>query len=204
MSAEAGAHVARWTIPAVTDEDARTSDAGEALSIGDLEQIQKDAYDEAFAQGLAEGREHGARQSKEQVESLAALLNQLAQPFAQLDDCVEQQVVELAMVIVRNLFRRELHTDPSFVIGVVREALTALPVAARDVCVYLHPEDAALVQETLRETDGERAWRMLEDPLLTRGGCRVESATSRIDARVESRLATIASALLIDARGSAG
>jgi len=47
------------------------------------------------------------------------------------------------------------------------------------------------------DDDGEELrWRIVEEPTLTRGGCRVESEDSRIDATVEARLgALIARAL---------
>ncbi|RMG30702.1 MAG: flagellar assembly protein FliH, partial [Gammaproteobacteria bacterium] len=34
----------------------------------------------------------------------------------------------------------------------------------------------------------ERDWKLVEDPTLSRGGCRVETESSRIDATVEQRL----------------
>ena len=42
------------------------------------------------------------------------------------------------------------------------------------------------------DTDGI-SWRVEADPLISRGGCIVETETSRIDATVESRIAAIAS-----------
>jgi flagellar assembly protein FliH len=204
-ASEPATHYDRWRPPSMdAGNDHFNSVRGErGLSLRDLERIQKQAYDEAFEQGLAEGRANGAATVEQQARQLGQLLDQLATPFEELDDCVEQQTAELAMIVVRRLFRRELRTDPSCVIGVVREALDALPVAAREVRVLLHPEDADLVSHALKQTEGERAWYIVEDPLLSRGGCRIETATSRIDARVESRLETIANALLGDDRAPA-
>lgn len=191
-----------WRPPTVDANDSHfNSVRGErGLSLRDLERIQKEAYDEAFAQGLDEGRAQGQAQVTEQAQRLASVLNQLTEPFKELDDVVEQQTAELAMIVVRRLFRRELKTDPGCVIGVVREALDALPVAARDVRVLLHPDDAQIVSSALKHAEGERAWHVIEDPLLGRGGCRIETSTSRIDARVEARLEAIANALLGDER----
>ena len=92
--------------------------------------------------------------------------------------------------------RRELKTDPTQIIGIIRDALAALPVAAREVRVHLHPEDAAVVREHLAPTISERAWTIIEDPVMARGGCRITSTNSRIDARLESRLSAILSELM--------
>jgi flagellar assembly protein FliH len=64
------------------------------------------------------------------------------------------------------------------------------------VRVHLHPEDAAVVREHLAPTESERAWSMIEDPVMARGGCQITSATSRIDARLETRLGGILSELM--------
>ncbi|MFK7886263.1 MAG: FliH/SctL family protein [Gammaproteobacteria bacterium] len=200
--------VDRWHAPNVAaSEDAFNSTRGErGLSLRDLERIQKQAYDEAFEQGLAAGTEEGQARGRAIVEEKSRLLDvvlgQLAAPFEGLDQQIEQQTAELAMLVVRRLFRRELKTDPGSVIGVVREALDALPIAARQVRVLLHPEDAELVGKALTPTDGERAWHLVEDPLQSRGGCRIETATSRIDARVESRLEAVINEMLGDERSA--
>src|SRR5262249_36967425 len=90
----------------------------------------------------------------------------------------------------------ELRVDPAQVIGIIRESLSQLPASARDVRIHLHPEDAATVRERLAQPTNERAWTIVEDPTLTRGGCVVRTETSQIDVRLESRIsAVIANAL---------
>jgi flagellar assembly protein FliH len=113
---------------------------------------------------------------------------------------VQEQLTELAIAIARQLLRRELKIDPSQVIAVVRETVALLPAAARDVRVLLHPEDAALLRERLVAPQIESAWTLLEDPMMSRGGCRVTAEAAQIDARVETRLAAVMSALLGDER----
>ena len=71
-----------------------------------------------------------------------------------------------------------------------------LPVAPRAARIRLHPEDADLIQAAFALGEDTRSWRLEADPLMTRGGCIVETDVSRIDASVESRLAAIASRML--------
>lgn len=185
----------RWTIPALDGS------AGPAfLTAGRLEALQKEAYDEAFQQGHREGVEAGQVEVRQRAERLNVLLAKLARPFEELDETVEKHLVELAMTVVQQLFRRELRQDPSHVIGVVREAIRLLPVASRDVRVRLHPDDASLVRESLPQTDGERAWTIVEDPLIDRGGCKVTTEQSQIDAQAESRLKAVIASIVSDER----
>ena len=165
-------------------------------TVSGLADLQAEAYKEAFDQGLAEGREAGRGDVRAQVDKLAGMFHGLARPFEVLDAEVERELLTLAMALARQIVRRELKTDPTQVIGIIREAIAALPVAARDVRVHLHPEDAAVVRQNLAPTESERAWTMVEDPVMARGGCQITTATSRIDARLETRLAAILSELM--------
>jgi len=173
-------------------------------TVSGLADLQAEAHREAFEQGLAEGREAGRAEVRGQVERLAGMFYDLAKPFEALDAEVERELLTLAMALARQIVRRELKTDPTQIIGIIREAIAALPVAAREVRVHLHPEDAAVVREHLAPTESERAWTMVEDPVMARGGCQVSTNTSRIDMRLETRLGAILSELLGTERQAAG
>jgi len=181
-----------WSPPDMTGAEA----AAPLATVGGLADLQAEAYKEAFEQGLAEGREAGRAQVKTQVERLAGMFYDLAKPFEALDEEVERELLTLAMALARQIVRRELKADPTQIIGVIRDAIAALPVAAREIRVHLHPEDAAVIRQHLAPTESERAWAIVEDPVMARGGCQVMTATSRIDARLETRLGAILSELL--------
>lgn len=158
------------------------------LTAAQIEQVQQQAYDEAYAIGLKEGRAAGLEQAKSKAQQFEKLLHALSKPFEDLDDQVEQELVALSISLVRQLVRRELRADPGQVIAVVREAMGLLPVASRNIRVHLHPEDAALVREALSVSDEERSWAIVEDPVLSRGGCKVSTDYSQVDASMETRL----------------
>ena len=186
------AAAAIWTAP-----DMNSPAVNQRLpTVSGLVDLQEEAYKEAFDQGLAEGRKAGQIEVRAQVEKLAGMFHDLARPFEVLDAEVERELLTLAMALARQIVRRELKTDPTQIIGIVRDAIAALPVTARDVRVHLHPEDAAVVREHLAPTESERAWTLVEDPVMARGGCQITTTTSRIDARLETRLAAILSELM--------
>ena len=182
--------IENWSLPEVNV--ARKSEAAaRPLTARQIEELQQQARDEGFQIGRREGLEAGKKEIRARVHELDALMQTLAKPLEQIDTQVEQDLVQLALAVARQLVRRELKTDPGQVLAVVREAMAALPLAARNVRLHLHPEDAALVRETLSMSDNERSWKIIEDPVLSRGGCKVSSDTSQIDASVERRLHTV-------------
>lgn len=190
------AHAAPWRVPEVDAGGRGVVRAGALPTAGGLERLQKQAYEEGYARGLEEGRTAGAAEVAARAQRLDALLAALARPFEELDEQVEQELVRLALAIAQQLVRREIKADPGQIVAIAREALAALPVGARAVRLHLHPEDAQLVAEVLSLGEGQRPWELVEDPVLTRGGCRVVTESSRIDATVEARLAALAAAVL--------
>lgn len=193
--AEDDERIRRWEIPAIDGN----ADNG-FLTAGRMQELQKQAWEEAYEAGRLEGLKAGADEAQSRAERLDQLLTALARPFDELDETVEKQLVELAMTVVKQLFRRELRAEPSHVIGVVRDAMKLLPVASRDVQVLLHPDDAALVRDSLSPAEGERAWTVVEDPLISRGGCKITAENSQVDAQAEARLQAIINAITGDER----
>lgn len=188
LHSEAAAGCEPWRLPEVGGRQGPTA--------RQLEALQKAAWEEGYAAGRREGLERGAAEVRARVASLEWVLDALAAPLQAVDEAVEQELVALAVAVARQIIRRELRTDPGEVVAAVREALAALPSAARDVRIVLHPEDAAIVREALSLPEGERRWRLEEDPSLTRGGCRVLSETSLVDATLERRLGAVIARVL--------
>lgn len=203
------ANVREWTPPHVANQgEPACGDAPELLTAAQLDEIQKAAFEEGFEQGRKEGQEYGHREGleegradiRERLGQLDGLLGALDRPFEQLDQQVEREVVALVISMVRQLIRREVKLDPGQIVGVVREALGILPVNARNIRVVLHPEDAVLVREAYTLGDHDQQWQIVEDPVIQRGGCRIQTDTSQIDATLDSRLNSLIAPLLAGER----
>ena len=104
------------------------------------------------------------------------------------------------MSVAKQIVRRELHTEQGEIVGIVREAMNALPASTRKIILNIHPDDAELIRNAFslgqeNESD-ELRWKVVEDPMITRGGCKISSENSRVDATVEARLNRVISTLL--------
>ncbi|MBT3094164.1 MAG: flagellar assembly protein FliH [Candidatus Thiodiazotropha endolucinida] len=204
--------VMQWLPPEMSDGRVGTprtlQPPGAPPTAGELEQLQKQAYEEGFEKGKQEGFEFGHKeglaQGKRDIQHYTAHLNKLLshfeQPLRDLDDQVEKELLSLVIAIVKQLLRREVKSDPNLIVGVVREALSVLPVSSNNVRLLLHPEDAELIREVYALGDNEVGWSLIEDPVINRGGCKVVTDTSQIDGTLESRLTTLIAPLLASTR----
>ncbi|GAB4262984.1 MAG: flagellar assembly protein FliH [Methylomicrobium sp.] len=219
-----------WAMPDVSgsEKSEKEEDSPDAnrprsplLTVQDIEAMQQQAYDEAFAkgqeEGFAQGYEAGRQQGyeeglkkgydenahklHEQAAQLTEILQAFNEPLADLDVEVEKELVGLAIAIAKQLIRREIKSDPGQIVATVREAVNVLPIATQRITLTLHPEDAELVRSVLLLEDHPAPWEIKEDPLISRGGCRVDTESSHVDATVERRLAAVIAQVLGDERG---
>ncbi len=201
----ASATVERWPLPAVEGPiiGRPREDRSRAAAEESLRRAAEQADARGYEAGMARARAQTSAQLAaldERIKRLDAVLHVLARPLEQLDGDIESELAELALCVGKQLARRELRIEPAQVIAILRESLALLPAAAREVRVHLHPEDAATVRERLTVPSGDRAWIIVEDPTLSRGGCVVHSEASRIDARLEARIAAVAASVLGEER----
>ncbi|OOG26192.1 flagellar assembly protein FliH [Thioalkalivibrio denitrificans] len=194
ISGEHGEAAQLWEAPSVAGASARPTPAqGKAQAHGlptaeRIEDIERQAREEGYQKGLEEGRKAGRDALAREGKALHRLVSSLTPTVEDLDARLEDELVTLAVTVARQLVRRELRTDPGQIVAVVREALGVLPSSERRIRLHLHPEDARIVREAMHLSELEQPWQIFEDPTLSRGGTRVETDVSSVDATLETRL----------------
>ena len=203
---EGGPNAQRWDLPSV-EGGAVPRPGAKGVNVMHLTLVEREAWQHGYKDGHVEGVRKGEAELKVRIvevdvkiTALQAIIETLAKPLEELDAGIETELTRLAMIIAKHLVRRELRLDPTQVIGIVRHTVGLLPIAARNIKVHLHPDDAAILRGKLATPVGEHEWELREDPLMARGGCRVTTDTASIDARVESTIAAAMRGLLGDDR----
>ena len=112
-----------------------------------------------------------------------------------LDQQVAQDLLDLSLEVAKQMVRQSLKVKPGLVLGMVREAMNSLPSISGHPSVVLHPEDAVLVRSFLEADIKQHGWRILEDSRMNRGGCRIETSNSEVDATLQTRWKRVVAAL---------
>ena len=208
-AARAGRHPVPGAGPAAAPDAAAATapapDAARALAALRAE-LQAEAALQvaaARAQGYQDGYRDGlvaldsfkqsfASQTSAQVgQVLAALDHELGT----LEQSIASRVARVATELARQVVRSELAVHPALVAQVAREAINAVLMSARQITVLVHPDDHALVASGCAEALAARGARLLSQPSVARGGCRVESDAGVVDARIAARWAQASHAL---------
>lgn len=203
------AEVSRWQAPSMQDPSAwsgeqtvEEEDQQQWLPTAEeLETLREAAREEGHAEGLAAGRRQAEKEleqdraalrkeSRDQYQRVESILSALAEPLADADQQVLDQLAELALTAARHVVGRELRTTPGEIMAAIRDALALLPAASPDVRVHVSADDFGLLKEMdpASEDGAGTAWRLVRDNTVSNGGCLVRSGHSVIDATIEKRL----------------
>lgn len=206
-----GEKVEKWSPPSMGTSDSRVFKAEkeqpeskpeveseqQATPIPTADDIEK-WHTEAHEEGYQAGLKQAQQEIEQQKQQIYELINFFEQPLQFLNAEVEQQLNLLAVTLAQQLVRREIRVEPGEIVAVIRESVKMLPVNSRKIKIFLHPEDAELVRSVLQldELDEEQSWALMEDPMITRGGCEIKSEQSTINVTLENRLQALAASIL--------
>ena len=196
----------RWELASL-DVHTTPENIEQNLEIFQLEQEKQAGYDEAYQIGLDEGRAIGLTEGHAQGH-LQGLAQGLTEGQAQITTISKElsiinrqyqnaihlarentanQLLELSLDIAQAMLKTALPVRPELLLPIIEHALQNIPSLQLPSTLHLHPLDIELVQTSLGEELQPANWRLLADPNIERGGCRIETATNEIDATLSTR-----------------
>jgi len=150
------------------------------------------------AEGHAEGLAAGLAAASAHAEQLRALAATLPAALRRAESELADAILTLALDVARQVVHRTLRAEPDWVLPLVQDLLHAEPALQGEPRLLLHPEDLALVKNSLGNELQIAGWQVRADDSLARGGCRVQSASGEMDASLETRWKSVTAALTRD------
>ena len=191
--------VEKWNAPVMEADPSRVmrhreQDEASIPTADDIDRWRQQAEEEGFQQGLIRAQQEAG----ELQRRLLQLIDFFEHPLQSLNEDIEHQLSQLAVTLAQQLVRRELKAEPGEIIGLIRDSVKLLPGNTRNISILLNPEDARLVRNALsmENSDEEHSWTLVEDPMITRGGCQINAPPSSINATLENRLSELAASVL--------
>ncbi len=138
------------------------------------------------------------QQRAEVHELMRGVLESLRNSVPQILRETENTLIALALSVAQKLVA-ETPISTAMVEAVVRDALAQVEGTAQ-FTVRLHPADLELLRKSdsplLTSGDGEKEFRFLSSPEVTRGGCLVQTHFGTVDARRETKFDLLQRTLL--------
>ncbi len=97
------------------------------------------------------------------------------------------------------MLKTALDVRPELLIPIITQSLEDLPGVQFPATLHLNPSDIELVKLAMGDDLKKDGWRIISDKHIEAGGCRLDTATNKIDATLPSRWQQ-----LLDALGKTG
>lgn len=176
-----------WRVVASMSDPRRNSyQEAEREAVRKLDQARREAY----AEGLAAGRQQAEEQFRPAVQGLAETLDSLARLRENIREETIQDLVHLAVSIAARVIHRELAVDPDALAGLIQAAFSKLQ--SREINrVRMHPTLEALVRKLLEQAGAPKNLVVMPDPNLNPAEVFFETSQGILDASVETQLREI-------------
>jgi flagellar assembly protein FliH len=191
MSANIATPVSWRTVAAASDPRRNSHADVEREAARKLDQARREAY----AEGLAAGRQQAEEQFRPAVQGLAQTLDALARLRENIREETIQDLVHLATSIAARVIHREVAVDPDALAGLIQAAFSKLQ--SREINrVRMHPTLEPMVRKLLEQGGAPKNLVLTPDPNLKPAEVFFETAQGVLDASVETQLREIERGLI--------
>ncbi|MEE8058566.1 MAG: FliH/SctL family protein [Pseudomonadales bacterium] len=164
-----------------------------------LAQAEHDAREQGYRAGITQAKDEIKDQQTEDTNAIRTLLDNLTQEKTQLIRQAEEAALEIAFSATAK-FLGTMNTDKKMLESLVKEAMGQV-LQREGLVVYLTPSDCQRMEQCMQQParSQSRDWVGVEfksDANIQLGGCRVESRSGSLDARLELQITALKKLLM--------
>ena len=152
-----------------------------------IEARLQDAYQQGFAAGQATAAQRAGELAAPVLTNFAAIAQQLAGAQKKVRQEAEEPMVKLAIAIARRILHREIATDPTAILGLVRYGIERLNLRETHR-LRLAPGDAQIVIDNRDDMGLPPAIEITADATLAPGSALFETARGEMDISTHTQL----------------
>jgi flagellar assembly protein FliH len=161
----------------------------ETPAVVDRERVEQEAYQQGLAEGRVIGRQQASSELQPVLERLSRSIAEVSTVRGNLRRQAEKDLVKLSIAIARRVLHRELTLDAESLEGLIKVALEKLD--SREMTrVRVHPDQEAMMR-TLLSRFGQGKVELVPDTALNKGDVLLDTTNGTIDASVDSQLREI-------------
>lgn len=161
-----------------------------------LASLEREAFAKGYEQGERSGAEAAATRTEGTLRRMAQTIDELANLRGEIIRRTERQTVQLILAIAERVVHREVTLDRGLLVGMARAALDRLGEYG-SATLRLHPADLKAMGLESYSFEGAPV-QIVSDPVVSRGGCLVQSDFGFMDVTPEAQFRELARALLSD------
>ena len=156
-----------------------------------IAKIEQETYERGYRKGEQDAKHNARRAQEEFYASTAGILKELEEIRERTIRDTEAELVQLAVGIAEKLVCRQLDIEPETIVDMVKAACRQAG-ESKQVIIYARPEQISLLSSRQSEIASQfyntHRIRLIDDPNIKMGGCRIETEQGCIDATIDTML----------------
>lgn len=163
------------------------------------ERLQEESRKSGFDKGHDEGYEKGKAEVERLIERMHKILEAVMQRREEILQDTESQIVELVILMSRKVIKILSENQKNVIMANTLAALKKVRTRG-NVTLRVNLEDVKLatanIEEFIKHVENIEGITVLEDSVVEKGGCIVETDFGQIDARISSQLTELENKIL--------
>ncbi|EMM5117745.1 flagellar assembly protein FliH [Providencia stuartii] len=152
---------------------------------------KKEGYQAGFEQGQREGTEQGRQQALAQeqpiIDTWQKLLSEFHYSLDSFDTVITTKLLQIALTAAKQVLGQSTICDGTALLEKISHLLQQKPLFSGQPELHVNPAHTALIEQHLGSLLNLNGWRLVGDPKLHLGGCRVVAEDGEIDMTVATR-----------------
>ncbi len=161
--------------------------------------VQKQAWEEGFQTGYAEGFENFKSENEEMTGQVMALFNELQGLRLGIFQEYESQIVKLSLLIAKKVVHNELKTEKEFVLQMIRDTMSHFE-GMGSVRVKINPSEYDFIlshqPELLNFLDEDQVIKVRSESGIPAASASIESDFSRVHLDLQKQFSEIEDRLM--------
>lgn len=167
--------------------------------VQDSQETERTAFERGFSEGEKKGYEEGEKKADEIVTSMQQILREMKGLWKNMVTAYEKEIIRMTCRVAEKVVYGSVAVDHEIVKRSILHAFELIPEPV-DVTIAVSTKDYEYIEEIKREffetVKDLKHVSVISDPAVDRGGCKIETRSGQIDARLESRLHAIQQSLI--------
>ena len=182
----------------ITDDANKAKESVQGQSQTILEESEKKGFTKGYEEGFAKGFEDTNKDFTKLLDKLKKILAETMNRRNEIIDSSEGQLIDVAILIAKRVVKMLTQRDKGIVVRNIQEALRRVKGRTK-ITIRVNIDDLEISarhkDEFYQMLDKIEGVSVLEDPNVDVGGCLIETDFGDIDARINTQLNEIETAI---------
>lgn len=156
-------------------------------------------YKDGFNNGFKDGTSKGYSETGEIRQKADDVLKEAYRASREYIEGQRNEIIELSICIAGKITEYQADTSDSVIFNIINNAISN-SISKEQIIIKVNPMDYALVDskrdEIMRMAGAEKIISIVRDDEIKRGGCRLDTGISSVDAAIDTQLEKIKEALM--------